>query len=222
MIFLIGSGRSKWALKAHFFLNRQAVGGWIKALDKNNRGPGCECIWGWMSQQIEWMEKVEHVANEICQREGCFLYDLEFLGSSHGRTLRVYIDKDEGAGIADCSNVSKGLNEFLDAGEVIPGGHYNLEISTPGVDRPLRKKWHFEKVVGKKIWVKSVEAFETLGVQIERLKKSKQMEADLKGVDGEWLVFDVKEGEVRLPISALEKAKLVFEFKKNAKNKRGS
>lgn len=172
--------------------------------------------------QNEWLSKVEKVAEDVCQREGCFLYDLDFLGTGLGRTLRVWIDKDTGAGIEDCSNVSKGLNLMLDVEDIVPGGPYHLEVSTPGIDRNLKKRWHFEKAIGKKVWVKSIENFETLGAEIERYKKAKQLEAVLTKIDGEIgseaLVFETKEGELRLPLSHIEKAKIIFEM--NTKNKK--
>jgi ribosome maturation factor RimP len=172
--------------------------------------------------QEPWLEKVEKIADEVCKREGCFLYELDFVGTGQGRTLRVFIDKEAGAGIDDCSNVSKGLNEILDAQEdLIPGGNYNLEVSTPGIDRVLKKPWHFEKVVGKKIWVKTDQPFETFGVSIPHMTKSKQMEAVLNAIENGTLVFKLKDGEVKLPLSHVEKSKVVFEL--DTKNKkRGS
>jgi ribosome maturation factor RimP len=166
---------------------------------------------------IEWFEKVEKICQEISVREGCYLYDVIFSGIGAGRTLQVFIDKDSGAGVEDCSNVSKGLNEALDADDVIPGGPYNLEVSTPGIDRILRKPWHFEKVVGKKIWVKTGVAFEELGVQEPTLKKAKNIEAILKEFKNETLLFESKNSEVALPFAKIEKAKVVFEMPKKLK-----
>lgn len=167
-----------------------------------------------------WFQKVEKICEEVCVREGCYLYDAVFSGIGAGRTLQVFIDKDGGgAGVEDCSNVSKGLNEILDANEdLIPGGPYNLEVSTPGIDRILRKAWHFEKVIGKKIWVKTGVAFEELGVQEPTLKKAKQVEAVLKEFKNETLVFENKKGDdVSLPFQKVEKAKVVFEMPKKLK-----
>lgn len=165
----------------------------------------------------EWFAKVEKISQEITENEGCYLYDLDFSGIGQGRVLRVFIDKDGGVGIEDCSNVSRGLNEILDANDIIPGGPYNLEVSTPGIDRILRKPWHFEKVVGKKIWVKTGVAFEELGVAEPSLMKAKQVEAVLKEFKNETLVLENKKGDVRLPFQKIEKAKVVFEMPKKLK-----
>lgn len=165
----------------------------------------------------DWMTKLEVIVMEVCQREGCIFYEMDFLGTGQGRTLRVYIDKDTGAGIDDCSNVSKALNLRLDVEDLVPGGAYHLEVSTPGIDRPLRRPWHFEKAIGKKIWVKTSEPFETFGVQIGRFLKAKQMEEHLRAVENGVLVFEAKEGEVRIPLASVEKSKIVFEFNKGKK-----
>lgn len=167
-----------------------------------------------MSVQEPWLAKVEKIAEDVCTREGCFLYDLEFSGTGGGRTLRVFVDKDGGSSIDDCSNVSKGLNAVLDEDEaLIPGGPYNLEVSTPGVDRQLRRPWHFEKAVGKKIHVRTNAPLGTLGVTSPKLQGTKTVEEVLAGADAEGLTFESAEGAVRIPLGAVEKAKVVFEIK---------
>lgn len=176
-----------------------------------------------------WMEKVEKMALDVTSREGCILYDIEFVGVGKGRTLRVYIDRDAsstpaesgepqgGVTIDDCSNVSKALNQLLDEDDVIPGDSYNLEVSTPGVERPLRKAWHFEKAVGKKIWVKTSKAFESFGVEEKKWRAAKQIEDVLTAFDGETLSFHVKEGDLKVPLSAIERSKVVFVLTKGQK-----
>lgn len=161
-----------------------------------------------------WLEKVEKIAQEIAEREGCLLYDLEHSGTGKGRILRVYIDKESGVGIEDCSNVSKGINLRLDVEDVVPGSMYNLEVSTPGLDRHLKKSWHFEKVVGKKIFIQLSKSLGSLSaVEDKALTAMKKFEEVLKAVDKEYLLFDLRSNEVRIPFAAVEKAKLVFEYK---------
>lgn len=99
------------------------------------------------------MERIRAFAEEVAAREGCVLYDLEFREGS-GRILRVYIDKEPGGvSIDDCVNVSKGLNLRLDVEDAVPGGAYDLEVSSPGLDRKLSQFWHYEKAVGKTVRV---------------------------------------------------------------------
>jgi ribosome maturation factor RimP len=168
-----------------------------------------------------WLEKVEKIAQEIAEREGCILYDLEHSGAGKGRILRVYIDKAEGVGIEDCSNVSKGLNLRLDVENVVPGDMYNLEVSTPGLDRQLKKHWHFEKVVGKKIAVQLGKSLGSLGATEDKgMISMKKFEEVLENVDAENLYFDLRKQKVKVPFAAIEKAKLVFEYKTNTTKKK--
>lgn len=167
-----------------------------------------------------WLEKVEQLAEEVARREGCYVYDLEHTGSGRGRILRVYIDKDDGVGIEDCSNVSKGLNLMLDVENVVPGDMYNLEVSTPGLDRQLKKKWHFEKAVGKKVFVQLNKSLGALGATEDKgMISMKKFEDVLVGVEGDNLQFEIRKQKITVPLSAVEKAKLVFEYKTNPKKK---
>ncbi len=167
-----------------------------------------------------WLEKVEKIAQEVAEREGCVLYDLEHTGSGNGRILRIFIDKTDGVSIEDCSNVSKGLNLLLDVEDVVPGEMYNLEVSTPGLDRQLKKLWHFEKAVGKKIYVQLENSLGSLDATEDKgMLSMKKFEDVLVAVEGETLKFDIRKQKINIPFSAVEKAKMVFELKTNQKKK---
>lgn len=173
-----------------------------------------------MSETPSWMEKVEKMAREVAANEGCLLYDLEFIGGGKGRVLRLFIDKEqEGAiSIDDCSNVSKGLNEILDTDEdLIPGGAYTLEVSTPGLERSLKQPWHFKKAVGKKVYIKTLKSLESAGVEDKKWKAAKTVEEVLESADDEAIRFVVKDVEIIIPYSMIDKAKVVFEFNKGQK-----
>lgn len=173
----------------------------------NNTSEGSE-------NRPSWLERVESIASQIAEREGCRLYDIEF----SSRVLRVYIDKEPNAGIKDCENVSRGLSEELDSGDIVPGEHYQLEVSTPGLERVLKKDWHFQTAIGKKVKLRTQKSFEALGVTtLNQLKNAKSLEADLVKVEGSDLYFDFEGNEIKIPVSAIEKAKVLFEFDKNEK-----
>ena len=161
----------------------------------------------------QWLEKLEKIANEVTAREGCELYDIEMTGAGKGRILRVYIEKEGGVGIEDCSNVSKGLNLLLDVEDIIPGGMYNLEVSSPGLDRHLKTLKHFEKVVGQKIFIQLSQNLGSLGAQDKGLLSMKKFEQVLAAVDDGQFVFEIKSEKIKVPMSAVEKSKLVFEMK---------
>ncbi|HEX7675956.1 MAG TPA: ribosome maturation factor RimP [Bdellovibrio sp.] len=172
-----------------------------------------------MSETSSWMEKVEKLANDAATREGCFIYDIEFVGAGKGRTLRLFIDKEEEGAISldDCSNVSKALNLLLDVEDIIPGGAYNLEVSTPGLERHLIKPWHFKKAVGKKVYLKTTKALESAGVTDKKWKAAKTVEEVIESADDEGVRFVVNDVDFKIPYNMIDKAKVLFEIVKGQK-----
>lgn len=167
------------------------------------------------------LQKIETLADEVASREGVKIYDIDFSGGPQGQALRVFIDKEGGVGIEDCANVSRGLSELLDQQDPIPGGRYNLEVSSPGLERPLKKTWHYEQVVGKKIWLKLGRALENFGSTDKKLKNAKQITETLLAVEGDGVKVQVGEEPILIPFEAIEKAKLVFDFNEGKQDKKG-
>ena len=94
---------------------------------------------------------ITKILEDILAENSVYLYDIEFLKEGKNQILRILIDRDEtGIFIDDCDNVSRKLSEELDRLNLIETA-YNLEVSSPGVERKLTKPWHFEKVIGEKI-----------------------------------------------------------------------
>lgn len=171
-----------------------------------------------MSEML--MSQVEQIAQEIVKNEGCILYDLEFTGSGGGRTLRLYIDKESGISIDDCTNVSKALNLHLDShDDIIPGGAYHLEVSSPGLERILRKKWHFTKAIGERVDFRLSKPLGTLGLESKRWLNCKHADGVLVETSEDVAVFELADTSVKIPYELFEKAKIVFDFSK-PKNKR--
>lgn len=191
-----------------------------------------------------WRDKVARMAAEVAAREGCEIYDFDFIGSAGNRSLRVFIDKltidgvNAGVSIEDCSNVSRGLNLLLDVDDVIPGGAYNLEVSSPGLERPLRTAKHYERAVGRRAFVKTFEPFAELSRDLDdgtrlKLGKAKQLEGMIVGIERDSesdessarLVFDAENGggviRVKLPLAKVTKANTVFIFEANEKPSAG-
>lgn len=147
------------------------------------------------------LEQVRRFAEEVVLREGCLLYDLEFQDGPQ-RALRVYIDREEGGvGIEDCSNVSRALNLRLDVEDVIPGGHYDLEVSSPGLDRKLSKLWHFTKAIGQRVRLQFKEAGGAV----------RPYEGQLVGVEGNQLRFENAAGPWETDFENIVKARVVLE-----------
>ncbi len=132
------------------------------------------------------------------ERLGYELSDLEVkLGGKNG-VVRVFIDKADGIGLDDCEAVSRAVSALLDVEDPLPG-HYNLEVSSPGMDRKLTKMAHFQRFTG-----------ETLKVQMRfPIEGRKRFRGRLLSTDDENIVIDVDGESHTLPLATIDTARLV-------------
>lgn len=130
---------------------------------------------------------------------GYELVGVEF--DPHQRILRVYIDREMGIGVDDCSIVSHQLSGLLDVEDPIPG-NYQLEISSPGLDRPLFKLAHFERFRGAMARIQLVRP----------VGGRRKFKAHLAGVKDDKVMLE-QDGEIyEIPFDSIDKARLVPEF----------
>ena len=94
-------------------------------------------------------EAVNRLVEPILSEMGIALFDLQFRRETVGWVLRIVIDKEDIVSVDDCAAVSREVGALLDINEVI-GHPYNLEVSSPGLDRPLRNADDFVRFVGRK------------------------------------------------------------------------
>ena len=101
------------------------------------------------------VRRVWELTAPLAFKEGLEIVDIELKpeGGRGGRVLRVYLDKEGGPSLEEISRVSRDLSDLLDEHEDVVEGNYTLEVSSPGVNRPLRRPEHFARFVGKKIRV---------------------------------------------------------------------
>lgn len=100
-------------------------------------------------------ERVAQVIEPAIEDEGYELVDIELKGGPGGRTLRLFIDRPDGdITVDDCSLVSRLVNPLLDVEDVVEG-RYFLEVSSPGVNRRVRKKEDFERFAGNKVRIET-------------------------------------------------------------------
>jgi ribosome maturation factor RimP len=99
---------------------------------------------------VERMALIEEAVAPVVGGHGLELVDLEWRGLRPRGVLRLYVDKAGGIGIAECERLSRELGDVLDAAAVIEGG-YDLEVSSPGLDRQLKKEREYRWAVGKQI-----------------------------------------------------------------------
>ncbi len=155
------------------------------------------------------LEKIKEMATEVCERDGLKLYDVEY--SSGSGMVRVYVDAEGGVTLDQCAGVSRGMNLLLDVEDPIPG-KYNLEVSSPGLERLLKQQWHYEAQVEKEIKVVLKARTETTAKL-----KTKQVTGKLLKVDTNGFVVEGYENEV-IPYEDVHKANSVFDYDYNFKN----
>jgi ribosome maturation factor RimP len=99
-------------------------------------------------------EQARRVLEPVLVRDGYELVDVEWVRSGSRWTLRVFVDKPGGVGIDDCQLVSRTIEPILDVEDFIEPA-YDLEVSSPGLDRPLRTADHFRRYAGQRVHVKT-------------------------------------------------------------------
>jgi ribosome maturation factor RimP len=100
--------------------------------------------------------RVREIAERVAASSGLEVVDVEFLGGGSARMLRVFLDKpaaesEHGVTHEDCAHFSREFGTILDVEDVVPGGSYTLEVSSPGLDRKLTKAADFARFVGSRI-----------------------------------------------------------------------
>ena len=98
-------------------------------------------------------EKVEELIKDKIENMGYSLYDVEYAKEGPNYYLRIFIDNEKGIDLDDCEKVSNEINEKLDEADYIKEQYY-LEVSSPGIERILRKDRHLEQNIGKQVEVK--------------------------------------------------------------------
>lgn len=146
-------------------------------------------------------QRVSKLAGQIADEQGVELFDVELLGKGK-LLLRVFIDKEGGITLDDCERFSKSLGALLDVENPFPGS-YTLEVSSPGIDRPLRHLHDFEKNKGKLVRVITKEKVENQNFFIGRIA----------GIHDNSVALLVHEREITIPFDNISKAKLEIELK---------
>jgi ribosome maturation factor RimP len=151
----------------------------------------------------ELVEKARQVMIPPVEAAGYELVDVDWKREQTGWVLRAYIDKPGGISHEDCERVSRELSPVLDVHDVIPQA-YNLEVSSPGLDRPLRTAEHFRRFIGRRAKVRLLEG----------LEGRRNFAGAIVAVDGErnQVTLDVDGKEYHLPLGDLDRANLVYSF----------
>jgi ribosome maturation factor RimP len=144
--------------------------------------------------------ELETSLTPIVEDLGYQLWACEMISQGKYSVLRVYIDKPEGINIDDCERVSREVSVFLDV-QLPIAGNYTLEVSSPGLDRPLFKKAHFQSYVGS-----------AMKIQVRQpIEKRRKFIGELMEVREDGMIIIREEDEIRtIPMMDIVKANLIF------------
>lgn len=145
--------------------------------------------------------RVRALALPIVEDYGLELVDVEYLREPAGWVVRVMLDKEGGISLDDCSAVSRELGYVLEVKEVI-SHPYNLEVSSPGLDRPLKTERDFERFAGKKVSIKTR----------DQLDGRRNFKGILRGLKDGYVLVEGDAKSWNIPFGAIAKAKLIYEF----------
>ncbi|MEJ2684524.1 MAG: ribosome maturation factor RimP [Candidatus Sulfobium sp.] len=150
----------------------------------------------------ELTKKISGLAESVASEYGVRLVDVEFAGSLRKPTVRVFVEKNEGVTLDDCEKVSRALSALLDVEDPIHRP-YVLEVSSPGLDRPLKRLRDFEENVGKLARVVTSESIGGRNFFVGRIKGVKDGDVSLLLEGGE---------EIEVPFEQMSRARLEIEF----------
>lgn len=151
------------------------------------------------------LTKLQSLVEPVVTGQGYELVDVEFKNELGAWILRVFIDNpraEGGVGLDDCAQVSRELSAVLDVEDAIPG-HYSLEVSSPGLNRPLKKESDFRRFVGKKAKIRTRHP---VG------ESRRNFSGTLVSVAEGKVKIDVGDQVCEVPVDDVEKANLVYEF----------
>jgi ribosome maturation factor RimP len=146
-------------------------------------------------------QKLTELLRPAAEETGKSLLGIEYISAGNNSILRLFIDHENGIDVDDCAEVSRQVGALLDVEDPI-SSEYNLEVSSPGVDRPLFEIAHFQAVVGEIVNIK-------LSIPLNGRRKFK---GPLVAIENNNLIIEVDSIDYELPIGNVDKANLVAKF----------
>ncbi|NLM21463.1 MAG: ribosome maturation factor RimP [Peptococcaceae bacterium] len=152
-----------------------------------------------MSKSV--LNKVRQLVEPKISELGLELIDAEYVKEGAHWYLRFFIDKDGGVDIDDCAEASQKIGEILDRDNPIPQA-YMLEVSSPGIERPLRKREDYEKYKGEMVSVYTTEPFQGYSC----------FTGYLKGLENDNVFLEYEDQQILIPFDLVDRAHITFEF----------
>jgi len=144
------------------------------------------------------VEKVKEAIGSLLDENKIEFVDITYRRESNGMVLRLLVDNEGGITIGECADLNEKIGALLDKEDIVTE-RYTLEVSSPGLDRPLKTRRDFERLVGKKIRVHTYEPIEG---------KRRDCEGTINSVDDEAVTV----GNIKIRLDKISKAKEVVEF----------
>jgi len=143
-------------------------------------------------------KRIENEIQSTVEREGVELLGVELVTEGGRKILRVYIDSEIGISLKDCERVSKAIDPILERTDIIEG-RYFLEVSSPGIERPLFKKKDYDRFAGEKIKITTCSPIEGRKNFTGKIKLTKE----------DSVLIETNEGEFEISFDNINKAKLI-------------
>lgn len=147
-------------------------------------------------------EKIETLISETIEKLGYELYDVIYEKEAKDFYLRIFIDTPNGISLDDCEKVNDAINPILDEANYIKD-QYFLEVSSPGVERRLRKNKHFEASIGKEV---DINLYSPITLKQDEINEKKKKNNKTKNISGILKSFD--ENNITLEIESNEEIKI--------------
>jgi ribosome maturation factor RimP len=147
------------------------------------------------------LQEVREAVEPILQSQGFELVDLEYQRESRGWVLRIYLDREGGVTLDDCAGVSHEVGTVLEVRDVIPTA-YVLEVSSPGLTRPLKKPEDFNRFRNQLVKIKLYQP----------LNGRRNFKGTLLGLEGETVRVEVDQQVFEIPLQSIAKANLEIDF----------
>jgi len=155
------------------------------------------------------IDRIEKLVQPLLEELGCELVDLEYQREQRGWVLRFFLDKENGINLDDCAMASREISSLMDVENIISTA-YSLEVSSPGIERPLKKSQDFKRFTGQLAKIKTITSIDpdTTG------KNRKTFVGTLSGFEGEDVLLILKNttDAIRIPLQQIDKANLHYEF----------
>jgi ribosome maturation factor RimP len=154
-----------------------------------------------MMAKTNIVEKVEEIITPCVQESGLELVDVEFVKEGGSWYLRIFIDKPGGIDLEDCGQLSQKIDRLLDEKDLIPQS-YHLEVSSPGIERPLKKISDYNRFAGEMALITTFVPFDG----------KKKITGRITAARGDDIVIDSDGKELSIPFRQVASARLKVEF----------